>query len=224
MKSVGRIFLLCVFTAFIGGCTYVPTNSVSSIGGDTAGAALDRAPNPDRVRALSDEFLRMDPSVSQADADRVARTAVYYSEQLADSFDQVQWVELQNVLVNLGLRPGGLCFQYAENMLAELRSQPITTLEFQRGIAWKGKLFDEHNCVVVTAVGQSFEKGIVIDAWRNAGHVRWAPVSMDHYPWQPKPPPAWEPTESPPKLAVPQNAPADRMAGVAPPKNPVESR
>jgi len=26
-------------------------------------------------------------------------------------------------------------------------------------------------------------------AWRNAGHVRWAPVKMDHYPWVPKPDP-----------------------------------
>ena len=38
-------------------------------------------------------------------------------------------------------------------------------------MAWKGDIWNEHNCVVVTAVGQAFEDGIVLDAWRNAGNL-----------------------------------------------------
>lgn len=185
----------------LAGCTYVQTNSVATIGGDAKGAQLDRAPDQVRVEALAGEFAGLSATVSPEDATRAARISVYYSEQLADAFGQVQWVELHNVLVNLGLRPGGLCYQYAENLLAEFCQQPIHTLEFHRGIAWKGKVFDEHNCVVVTAVGQPFESGIVIDAWRNAGHVRWAPVSKDHYPWQAKPPSDNEPRPRQKQLA-----------------------
>ena len=70
-----------------------------------------------------------------------------------------------------------------------MRELPLTTLELRRGIAWKDDLWNEHNCVVVTARGAPFESGVVLDAWRNAGRLRWAPVRMDHYPWRPKPPP-----------------------------------
>jgi hypothetical protein len=130
--------------------------------------------------------------VSRDEAAMVASVAVPYAQRLADFYDMKPPVELHNVLVNLGMRPGGLCFQMAECMLAELRELPLTTLELRRGIAWKGDLWNEHNCVVVTAKGEPFESGVVLDAWRNAGHLRWAPVRMDHYPWVPKPPPAKE--------------------------------
>jgi hypothetical protein len=80
----------------------------------------------------------------------------------------------------------------AECMLAELRELPLRTLELRRAIAWKDDLWNEHNTVVVTAVGQPFQSGVVLDAWRNAGRLRWAPVRMDHYPWQPKPAPPSE--------------------------------
>jgi arylamine N-acetyltransferase len=129
------------------------------------------------------------PGVSRKEAALVAKVAVPYSEQLAASYDLKRPVELHNVLVNLGMRRGGLCFQMAECMLAELRQLPLRTLELHRGIAWKNDLWNEHNCVVVTAVGAPVESGVVLDAWRNAGRLRWAPVRMDHYPWQPKPAP-----------------------------------
>jgi hypothetical protein len=156
------------------------------------GAELDASPYPIRVDALAEELLRLGPDVSPDEARQVAYRAVHYSEQLADWFGMVRPVEVHNVLVNLGLKRGGRCYEYAEFMLAELRELPLTTLELKRGIAWKDDTWNEHNCVIVTAVGQPFERGVVLDAWRNAGHLRFAPVSMDHYPWKLKPPPPKE--------------------------------
>jgi arylamine N-acetyltransferase len=136
--------------------------------------------------------MRLGPGVSRTEAMRVADVAVHYSEQLAESYDMVKPVELHNVMVNLGMRKGGLCYEYAECMLAELRELPVRTMEFRRAIAWKDDLWNEHNSVVAVAPGQPFETGVILDAWRNGGRLRWAPVRLDHYPWQPKPPPASE--------------------------------
>lgn len=175
-----------------GGCVRVSHSSVSSVGGEAAGAQLDRSPNAQRVAALTDELLALGPEVSPKEAATVATVAVHYSEQLAESYGMVRPVELHNMLVNLRLRRGGLCYEMAECMLAELRELPLRTVELRRAIAWKGDLWNEHNTVVVTATGRPFESGVVLDAWRNAGRLRWAPVRMDHYPWRPKPPPASE--------------------------------
>lgn len=180
------VALLVVLPLLAGGCVPVAHTSVSSVGGEAVGAQLDRAANPDRVAALAEELAALGPDVSREEAALVADLAVHYSEQLADSYDMVRPVELHNVLVNLKLRRGGLCYQMAECMLAELRELPLRTLELRRGIAWAGDLWNEHNCVVVIAVGAAFQSGVVLDAWRNGGRLRWAPVRMDHYPWLPK--------------------------------------
>jgi hypothetical protein len=182
---------LCLVAA-AGGCFPVGRSSVASDGGEVRGAELDASPNPVRVDALAEELMRLGPNVSPDEARRVADVAVHYSEQLAEWFGQVRPVEIHNVLVNLGFKRGGRCFEYAENMLAELRELHLQTLELKRGIAWKNDTWNEHNCVVVTAVRGSFESGVALDGWRNAGHLRWSPVRMDHYPWVPKPPPAKE--------------------------------
>ena len=175
-----------------GGCVRVSHSSVSSVGGEARGAQLDAAADDERVAALAEEVRALGPDVSPDEAALVARVAVHYAQDLADYFDMVRPVELHNVLVNLRLRSGGLCFQMSECMLAELRELPLRTLELRRGIAWKDDLWNEHNCVVVVAAGAPFESGVVLDAWRNAGRLRWAPVRMDHYPWEPKPAPAGE--------------------------------
>jgi len=173
---------------FAVGCKQMPHTSIASIGGREEGIRIDQAPDPIRVQALTEEIKRLDPSVSPQEAETVARTAVYYSEQLADQWHMVKPVELHNVLVNIGLRPAGLCFQYADCLQAELRAKSLKTLDFERGIAWRGDVYNEHNCVVVKAVGHPFETGIVLDGWRNAGHLRYAPVLADDYPWKPKNP------------------------------------
>ncbi|HOC52079.1 MAG TPA: hypothetical protein PKI07_13410, partial [Verrucomicrobiota bacterium] len=41
----------------------------------------------------------------------------------------------------------------------------------------------EHSSVVLTAPGQPFEQGIVLDAWRRSGRLYWSGVKEDKYPW-----------------------------------------
>ena len=191
-RALAALFVCLVVAAGTGGCFPVSRASVASEGGEVRGAELDVSPDPVRVDALTDELVRLGPDVSPVEARRVAYLAVHYTQQLAEWFDMVRPVEIHNVMVNLGLKRGGRCYEYAEYLLAELRELPLTTLELKRGIAWKDDTWNEHNCVVVTAAGQPFETGVVLDGWRNGGRLRWAPVRLDHYPWQPKPPPPRE--------------------------------
>ncbi len=42
----------------------------------------------------------------------------------------------------------------------------------------------EHNVLVVTAKGQPFEQGIILDNWRNGGHLLYGPATLDpEYRW-----------------------------------------
>ena len=187
--------MLCLLLAPAGGCYSASHSTIMSLGGEQAGEQIDEAPESQRIAALRDEFIRLDKSVDPNEAEQLAGTAIRYANQMAEQYDLIKPVELNNVLISAGLKRRGLCYQLAEDLLAELRTLHLKTLTLQRCMAWKGDIWNEHNCVVVTAVGQAFEDGIVLDAWRNAGNLRWAPVRLDHYPWVPKPPPAWE-TES----------------------------
>jgi hypothetical protein len=72
-----------------------------------------------------------------------------------------------NFLVNLGIRKRGLCFQWAEDLLVQLDALKLRTLELHWAEARAGS-WQEHNCVVVTAKGQRFREGIILDCWRHS--------------------------------------------------------
>jgi len=86
-----------------------------------------------------------------------------------------------NFLVNTGMRKRGLCFQWAEDLLAQLDALELTTLELHWGEARAGT-WREHNCIVATAKGQPFRTGIVLDGWRHSGRLYWNALARDHYP------------------------------------------
>jgi hypothetical protein len=180
-----RVVLLAALLPAGAGCIPVSHSSVSSTGGEVEGARLDLASREERIAALNAEILMLG-NVSPQEAKEVATVAIDYSQKLADWCDMVQPVELHNVMVNVGLRDRGLCYEMAEYLQAELKTLNLVSLDVQRCVAWRGNTWNEHNALVLTARGQPFETGIVLDAWRNAGVLRWAPVKADHYPWEPK--------------------------------------
>jgi hypothetical protein len=122
------------------------------------------------------------PTVAPAEAALAARTAYFYSAELAREYRVVRPAILHNVLVNLGLRKRGLCFQWADDLSAKLQSLQLHTLQLHRGVA-RLETRREHSSVVLTAPGQPFDEGIVLDAWRHSGRLYWDPVKGDKYPW-----------------------------------------
>ena len=140
-----------------------------------AGSA-DDASLRTRIAALS-------PTVSPDDARRVAYAAYMTGLELRREWRVVWLPGVQNWLVNMGARKGGLCFQWATELLVRLDALKLQTLELHWAESF-ANTSGEHNVIVVTARGQAFEKGILLDNWRYSGHLVWTQVAMDpEYHW-----------------------------------------
>jgi hypothetical protein len=133
--------------------------------------------------SLRRRIVALSPTVSPDDARRVADTAYMTGVELRREWRVVWLPGLQNLLVNMGRRKGGLCFQWATELLVRLDALKLQSVELH----WAESLANtggEHNVIVVTARGQAFEKGILLDNWRYSGHLVWTQVAMDpEYHW-----------------------------------------
>src|SRR6266699_622442 len=134
--------------------------------------------------ALRRRIAAFSPSVSADDARRVVYTAYMTGVELRRQWRVVWLPGIQNWLVNIGARKGGLCFQWATELLVRLDALKLHTLELH----WAECFVNtgaEHNVVVVTARGQPFEQGILLDNWRYSGQLVWTQVAMDpEYHWK----------------------------------------
>ena len=170
-----------------GGCIIADPNGPAP--GDTAAqeALWVRRPQPDRILALREQLMTLGPEINPDDADDLAGTAVRYAEALARQYEMTRPIEFHNVMVNMGLRKGGLCFQLADEMFVKLRDMNLYSFDLYRAIADKDDIWHEHNTVVVTQRGRPFETGVVLDPWRYAGKLRFIRVADDHHPWRIRP-------------------------------------
>lgn len=136
---------------------------------------------------LRTRLARLSPLVSDSEAQRVTFCAYTTGRELARVWRVTRIPALQNVLVNTGSRKGGLCFQWANELLLRLDELKLQTLELHWAESYAGTS-GEHNVIVVTAKGQPFEKGILLDNWRYEGRLLWGPVTGDpEYRWKQNP-------------------------------------
>jgi hypothetical protein len=150
--------------------------------GLTGCASTPRAATAAEVSALRLALTSLAPTVRVEEAERVAACAYDYSRTLAVRYRVVRPALLHNFMVNTGFKRRGLCYEWAEDLLAQLRTLGLESLELRWGIA-RADSPREHNSVVVTAQSQPFERGIVLDPWRRGGWMVWSPVGVDRYPW-----------------------------------------
>lgn len=130
-----------------------------------------------RIAALSPGFV--DPEEAQ----RVAQIAYETGRDFKREWGVKGPPAFHNLLVNRGARKGGLCFQWAEQLLLRLAGQKWETLEFHWAESFE-RTISEHNVIVVTAKGQPFSRGILLDNWRYGGRLVWGAVVDDpHYQW-----------------------------------------
>src|SRR5437773_1346065 len=133
--------------------------------------------------ALRTRIAVLSPSVSPDDARRVVYTAYMTGVELRRQWRVVWLPGVQNWLVNIGARKGGLCFQWATELLVRLDALKLQTLELHWAESG-ANTGAEHNVIVVTARGQAFGEGILLDLWRYSGTLLWTHVGMDpDYHW-----------------------------------------
>jgi hypothetical protein len=151
---------------------------------------------PHLARSADDPIMRnrimaLSPIVRPDEAAGVVRCAYSTGRELAREWRVVWMPGVQNFLVNIGARKGGLCFQWAAELLLRLNALKLQTLDLHWAESNAGTS-GEHNVLVVTAKGQPFEQGIILDNWRYGGHLLYGPVTLDpEYRW----------TENPAELA-----------------------
>lgn len=182
MSSWANLFLLLVGAA-LSACTTPPNASRPLTPARTVALLTGPSTEETEARVLAAKILALSPAIEAQDANRVATCAYRTARQLTVEYSIVGPAVFHNFLINVGLKKRGLCYQWAQDLIARLDALPLHSLELRWGVAHRGGL-REHNCVVLTAHGQPFAEGIVLDCWRNAGRLYYGPVKGDRYPWE----------------------------------------
>ncbi|PWE32479.1 hypothetical protein DDZ14_10480 [Maritimibacter sp. 55A14] len=138
------------------------------------------------ISGLAQGIRGLGPEVDPEEAARAARIAYEYTHQLALEYEITDPPIVHNTKVNLGMRPRGLCKDWADDMEARLRQEDFATLDLHRAIGNAGiPLRLEHSTVVVSRRGDSVYDGLVIDPWRKGGVLHWTPIMEDEdYVWR----------------------------------------
>jgi len=147
--------------------------------------AYARKKDPVFATSADDPVLRarivaLGPNIDPDEARRIAEIAYTTGRDLRKEWRVVWPPGLQNFLVNTGKRKGGLCFQFAERLLWRLSAQSWNSVEFHWAESFETTA-SEHNVIVVTAKGQDFYQGIILDNWRYGGRLVWGSVLEDPF-------------------------------------------
>ncbi len=144
-----------------------------------------------KVNALEHDLMALNHHSDRGEARQVAETALQASAFLGEQYRLVRPPLLHNLLVQMGLRERGLCYHWTEDLMSYLRTLQLKSYQLRWGVAYRGSDLREHNTVVITANGQPFEEGLILDPWRYSGRLYWVIVKNDSYPWRELPPEAW---------------------------------
>jgi hypothetical protein len=136
-----------------------------------------------RVTDLTHALQKLSPQVQPQEAQQLAEVAVNTAAQLREHYQVSLTPWLHNVEVYWGTKDRGYCYQYARDLHAALINIPTPHLQLHYIRAYDGETF-EHNALSVTLKGQSWNSGLVLDAWREAGVLVFIPVKEDKYPWK----------------------------------------
>ena len=137
-------------------------------------------PGKDVVKAeeLANQLASLSRTVDPNEATLVAQCAFSTVARLRQEYRMFGTPIFNNFLVYHGLRKRGYCYQWSEDLLLALDTLKLKTLELHWGEAYAGT-YRENNCVVVTAKGQPFDRGMILECWRHFGHLRWNLVPSD---------------------------------------------
>ena len=140
---------------------------------------------PSLPEASLEKTLQAIPRVKEDEAARLAHEAHTYTHALKARYGATASPRLHNLWVNLGFKERGLCWHYAHDLFAHVRSLALESVESVIVVANLGSYWEEHSAVVVTCKGCDITQGVVLDAWRNPEGIFYAPVSGDSkYTWE----------------------------------------
>jgi hypothetical protein len=133
------------------------------------------------AEGLASQLAALSPRVDRNEAKVLADCAYATVSQLRRQYRMFGTPIFNNFLIYHGLRKRGYCYQWSEDLLIALDVLRLRSLELRWGESNPGN-WRENNCLVVTAKGQPFRSGIMLDCWRHLGHLYFGPVASS---WEP---------------------------------------
>ena len=127
---------------------------------------------------LADELSSLSPGVNREEAKLLADCAFATVSKLRREYRMFGTPIFNNFLIYHGLRKRGYCYQWSEDLLIALDGLRLKSLELHWG-EYDPNTWRENNCIVVTAKGQPFKRGIMLECWRHLGHLYFGPVASD---------------------------------------------
>ncbi len=172
------LFLLPMLAlVFVAGCGSPVTSTKD---GPPRGTLAD-------IAALTRAIQALGPEVDPEEAARAARISCEYTHVLALQYQITDPPLIHNTKVNMGIKPRGLCKDWADDIEARLLQENFQTLDLHRAIANASNLRIEHSTTIVSRRGDDMFQGIVVDPWRNGGVLHWTKVlEDDKYVWVPR--------------------------------------
>jgi len=141
----------------------------------------------EKIQALSNLIQNLSITVDKNEADLVAYRSIYYAMHLANSYELVSPALFHNFLVNQNFKERGLCYHWRNDILFFLKKETYHTLSIYEVVANKSDYFLEHHAISITAIGTTFDNGILLDGWRNSGELFFIPLKEDRaYVWKEK--------------------------------------
>lgn len=127
---------------------------------------------------LADQLVSLSPRVNRDEAKLLADCAFVTVSRLRREYRMFGTPIFNNFLIYQGLRKRGYCYQWSEDLLLALDKLNLKSLELRWG-EYDPNTWRENNCIVVTAKGQPFKRGIMLECWRHLGHLYFGLVASD---------------------------------------------
>ncbi|MDW4499825.1 hypothetical protein R5H30_17665 [Sulfitobacter sp. D35] len=190
LTDIGKAAVAVLCAAVLAGCAeqgpQVAPGTPSLAVAQASPSAVETSADEQEIATLAGLIRSLGPSVDAEEAARAARISLLYPRELRSRYGVTDPPIIHNIKVNSGQRPRGLCWHWAEDMEKRLKSENFRTLDIQRAIANAGNpLRLEHSTALITAKGDPWDAGVVVDPWRDGGDLYWSTVPQDtRYPWR----------------------------------------
>ncbi len=137
-------------------------------------------PTKDSAKAevLANHLAALSQRVDRNEAKLLADCAYATVARLRGEYRMFGTPIFNNFLVYHGIKKRGYCYHWSADLLVALDALKLKTLELHWGESYAGT-YRENNCLVVTAKGQPFDGGMILECWRHFGHLRWNLVLSD---------------------------------------------
>jgi len=128
-----------------------------------------------KAEELANQLAKLSRRVDPNEAKLLAECAYATVGRLRQEYRMFGTPIFNNFLVYHGWKKRGYCYQWSADLLIALDKLKLNSLELHWGEAHAGT-WQENNCIVVTARSQPFQRGIMLECWRDLGHLHFGPV------------------------------------------------